>query len=54
MSKDKQPKDPAEVGFRLLDVRPLGGMTSSALHGNTDEDEENEKIMILKKVNVGS
>ena len=39
----------AEVGFRLLDVRPLGGMTSSALHGNTDEDEENEKIIILRK-----
>ena len=39
----------AEVGFRLLDVRPLGGMTSSALHGNTDEDVENEKIVILKK-----
>ena len=39
----------AEVGFRLLDVRPLGGMTSSALHGNTDEDEENEKIIIFRK-----
>ena len=39
----------AEVGFHLLDVRPLGGMTSSALHGNTDEDEENEKIIILRK-----
>ena len=39
----------AEVGFRLLDVRPLGGMTSSVLHGNTDEDEENEKIIILRK-----
>ena len=39
----------AEVGFRLIEVRPLGGMTSSALHGNTDEDEENEKIIILRK-----
>ena len=39
----------AEVGFRIIDVRQLGGMTSSALHGNTDEDEENEKIVILRK-----
>lgn len=39
----------AEVGFRLLDVRPLGNGTSSGLHGNTDEDEENEKIIILRK-----
>lgn len=44
----------AEVGFRILDIRPLGGQTSNPLHGNTDEDEENEKIMILKKINVGS
>ena len=44
----------SEVGFSIIDIRPLGGGTSSALHGNTDEDEENEKIMILKKVNVGS
>jgi hypothetical protein len=39
----------SEVGFQLLDIRPLGGMTASALHGNTDEDEENEKIVILRK-----
>lgn len=44
----------SEVGFSIIDIRPLGGMTSSALHGNTDDDEENEKIMILKKINVGS
>ena len=41
----------AEVGFTVEDVRPFGGGTSSALHGNTDEDEENEKIVILRKGN---
>lgn len=39
----------SEVGFSIIDIRPLGGATSSALHGNTDDDEENEKIVILKK-----
>lgn len=39
----------AEVGFRVEDVRPLGGNTHSGLHNNTDEDEENEKIIILRK-----
>ena len=38
-----------EVGFRLIEVRPLGGMTASPLHGNTDWNEENEKIIILRK-----
>ena len=42
------------IGFVVEDIRPMGGMTATPLHGNTDEDEENEKIMILKKVNVGS
>ncbi len=37
------------VGFKVLEIRPLGGGTSSALHNNTDEDEENEKIIILEK-----
>ena len=37
------------VGFKVSEIRPLGGGTSSALHNNTDEDEENEKIIILKK-----
>lgn len=38
-----------EVGFVVEDIRPLGGGTASALHGNTDEDDENEKIVILRK-----
>lgn len=38
-----------EIGFAVEDIRPLGGGTNSSLHGNTDEDEENEKIIILKK-----
>lgn len=37
------------VGFKCVEVRPFGHGTSSPLHGNTDADEENEKIMILKK-----
>lgn len=37
------------VGFRVEEVRPLGGGTASALHDNTDEDPENEKIIILRK-----
>ena len=37
------------IGFTVEDVRPLGGATSSSLHGNSDEDEENEKIIILRK-----
>ena len=37
------------AGFTVEDIRPLGGGTSSALHNNTDEDEENEKIVILRK-----
>ena len=37
------------IGFYVEDIRPLGGMTSSSLHNNTDEDEENEKIIILRK-----
>ena len=40
-----------EVGFIVEDVRPLGGGTHSALHGNDDETEENEKILILRKPN---
>ena len=39
----------AKVGFRIVEVRPLGGMTATPLHGNTDDDEENEKIIILRK-----
>lgn len=38
-----------EIGFAVEDIRPLGGGTNSSLHNNTDEDEENEKIIILKK-----
>lgn len=38
-----------EVGFAVEDVRPLGGSTHSALHDNSDEDDENEKIIILRK-----
>lgn len=38
-----------EVGFTVEDVRPLGGQTNSFLHGNTDDDYENEKIIILRK-----
>lgn len=38
-----------KVGFILEEVRPLGGQTASGLYGNTDEDEANEKIMILRK-----
>lgn len=38
-----------EVGFAVEDVRPLGGGTKSALHNRTDEDEDNEKIIILRK-----
>lgn len=37
------------AGFRVEDVRPFGGGTSSGLYGNTDEDETNEKIIILRK-----
>ena len=37
------------VGFHIEDVRPLGGGTASALHQNTDDDEDNEKIIILRK-----
>lgn len=37
------------VGFHIEDVRPLGGSTASALHQNTDDDEDNEKIIILRK-----
>lgn len=37
------------VGFTLEDVRPLGGSTASGLHDNSNEDEENEKIIILRK-----
>lgn len=38
-----------EVGFTVEDVRPFGGGTNSALHGNDDEDIENEKVIILRK-----
>ena len=38
-----------EIGFTVEDVRPLGGQTNSSLHGNTDDDYENEKIIILRK-----
>ena len=37
------------VGFRVEDVRPLGCGTASALHNNSDTDEDNEKIIILRK-----
>ena len=37
------------VGFKVEDVRPFGGGTSSALHGNDDNDLDNEKIIILRK-----
>lgn len=39
------------IGFFVEDIRPLGGGTSSALHKNTDEDEDNEKIIVLRKLN---
>ena len=43
-------KDIAErIGFTCVEVRPFGRGTSSPLYGNKDEDEENEKIIILKK-----
>ena len=38
-----------EIGFTVDDVRPLGGGTNSPIHGNTDDDYENEKIIILRK-----
>lgn len=38
-----------EVGFTVEDVRPLGGGTKSALHNRTDDDEDNEKVIILRK-----
>lgn len=38
-----------KVGFDVEDIRPLGGGTSSSLHGNTDDEKENEKIIILRK-----
>ena len=38
-----------EVGFTVEDVRPLGGGTKSALHNRTDDDEDNKKIIILRK-----
>lgn len=37
------------AGFTIEDIRPLGGGTESALNDNTAEDEENEKIVILRK-----
>ena len=37
------------VGFSIEEVRPMGGGTNSPLNGNTDEDETNEKIIILRK-----
>lgn len=37
------------IGFVVEDIRPLRGMTATPLHGNTDDDEENEKIVILRK-----
>jgi len=39
----------AAAGFVVEDVRPLGGGTNSALHGNDDEDADNEKIIVLRK-----
>ena len=39
------------IGFFVEDIRPLGGGTSSALHKNTDDDEDNEKIIVLRKLN---
>ena len=41
------------VGFIVEDIRPLGGQTSTTLHGNTDDDETNEKIIILRKKTNG-
>ena len=38
-----------EIGFTVEDVRPLGGQTNSPMNGNTDDDYENEKIIILRK-----
>lgn len=38
-----------DVGFSVEDIRPLGGSTASSLHANTNEDEDNEKIIILRK-----
>lgn len=38
-----------EVGFIVEEIRPLGGGASSPLHSNTDEDDENEKIIVLRK-----
>lgn len=37
------------AGFTVEEIRPFGGSTSSALHGNDDEDMDNEKIIILRK-----
>lgn len=37
------------VGFKIEDIRPFGGGTSSGLHGNDDEDIDNEKVIILRK-----
>ena len=38
-----------KTGFTVEDIRPLGGGTESALHNGDAEDEENEKIIILRK-----
>ena len=37
------------IGFKVEEIRPFGRQTNGNLHGNTDETEENEKIMILRK-----
>lgn len=39
-----------KVGFAVEDIGPLGGSTGGSLHGNTDDDPENEKIIILRKL----
>jgi hypothetical protein len=46
---DRGKKIAQEVGFKVEDIRPFGGSTSSKLHSQTDESEDNEKIIILRK-----
>ncbi len=38
-----------DIGFSVQDIIPFGRGTSSSLHSNTDDDPDNEKIIILKK-----
>lgn len=39
----------SNIGFNIMEIRPLGGGTASALHGKSNDDEDNEKIIILAK-----